>query len=267
MRFVLTALLVCLASCKDKPADKKAAPAQTTQAPAKRAPDRARPTLETTDVTGTGVVPATNLGPKIVVSKNAIELDGQRVMDIGPSGIIDRHRLEVLTHQLEDKARSDAPIALTIDATLPYRQIGIVLDALKKAGFRNIALLTGSGSTMIPIELPDAAEANSAGIRPIVTVQGKRVILWSASGEEGTKTAPKASFEVGDPPSYAPLTQALAEIVQRRWSSGSRDEADKTIILQLQGSATTQTLLEVAAAVRADGSLTLFPAIYLAGGT
>ncbi|HSD86325.1 MAG TPA: hypothetical protein VLB44_02385 [Kofleriaceae bacterium] len=262
MRFARTALLaMCLASCKDKPAEKK--PAPVTEAPAKRALDR--PVLETSDVTGTGVVPATTLGPKIVVSKNAIELDGQRVMDIAADGVINRKRLEVLTTQLETKAQSDAPVALLFDATLQYRQIGVVLDALKRAGFRNVALLTGSGSTMIPLELPDASEVHGAGLRPMVTLQGRHVTLWSASGEEGTKTAPKATFEVGDPPSFAPLTRALAEIVQRRWPDGTREDADRTIILQLDGRTPTQTVLQLAAAVRADGSLVLFPGIFFAG--
>jgi biopolymer transport protein ExbD len=262
MRFAVTALLVtCLAGCKDKPAEKKPAPVD--QAPVRRAPER--PVLETSDVSGTGVVPATNLGPKIVVSKNAIELDGQRVMDIGSDGVINRKRLESLTTQLETKTQSDAPVALLFDATLQYRQIGIVLEALKRAGFRNVALLTGSGSTMIPLDLQDASEVHGAGLRPMVTLQGTHVMLWSASGEEGTRTAPKASFDIGSPPSFAPLTRALAEIVQRRWPDGTREDADRTIILQIDGRTPTQTVLQLAAAVRADGSLMLFPGIFFAG--
>lgn len=260
-------LVAGVAGCKEKAANKQApAPASSaTPLPAARqAPSIDRP-LETPDVRGTGVVPAVNLGPKVTVSKDTISVDGQPVLQITQSGLIDRDRLEILTRQLESKVNSDAPVAVALDATLPYRRVGVVLDALRTAGFRNLALLVGSGSTMIPLELPDAEEANRAGVRPIVTIRQKRVTLWSASGEEGTQMQPKASFVVGEPADFAPLTHALAEIVQRRWPDGRREDADRTIILQLEPNATVQTLLEVSAAVRADGSLSLFPAIFLAG--
>jgi hypothetical protein len=224
------------------------------------------PSLEPAEVRGMGVVPTTQLGPKIVMSKDSISLDGQSLLTINEDGTIDRSRLEGMLMQLEQKATSDAPVALTLDATLPYRRVAILLEALRQGGFRNIALLTGSGSTMIPIVLQDTVEANSAGLRPIVTVKNNYVSLWSASGEEGTRKKPKLAYALTDPPDFKPITRALADIVQTRWPTGKRDQADHTIILQVAGDKPAQVLLQLAAAVRADGSLVLFPGIYLAGG-
>jgi hypothetical protein len=229
-----------------------------------RGPAPPRPSLEPAEVSGLGVVPATQLGPKLVMSKDSISLDGRPLIAISEDGIIDPARLESLTQQLEQKATSDAPVALTLDSTVPYRRVAILLDALRRGGFRNIALLTGTGSTMIPIELADSEEVNGAGLRPIVTVKRGYVMLWSASGEEGTKAKPKVAYEMKTTPGFAPITRALADIVQTRWPNRNRGDEDKTIILQLEGATPSQTLLQLAAAVRTDGSLTLFPGIYLA---
>jgi hypothetical protein len=255
-------------SCKDKQSAKQA-PGRSEMAQEQkdeRKDEPPRPSLEPAEVTGMGVVPATQLGPKLVMSKDAISLDGKPLLSISEDGIIDRSRLEGLLVQLEQKATSDAPIALTLDATLPYRRVSILLEALRQGGFRNIALLTGTGSTMIPIELQDSEEANAAGLRLVVTVKRNYVSLWSASGEEGTRKKPKVAYELTDPPDFKPITRALADIVQTRWPNGNRAPADRTIILQLDGDKSAQILLQLAAAVRADGSLVLFPGIYLAGG-
>ncbi|HUS29251.1 MAG TPA: hypothetical protein VMZ53_12105 [Kofleriaceae bacterium] len=267
----ISAAVLCLVAgcsgCKDRDAVPKQAPSPRTTAVAdENRPAPPRPSLEPAEVSGLGVVPATQLGPKIVMSKDGISLDGQQVVAISEDGVIDRARLEALTQQLEQKATSDAPVALTLDATLPYRRIAILLDALKKGGFRNIALLTGSGSTMIPIELKDTNEANTEGVRPIVTVKQNYVSVWSASGTEGTRKQPKLAYELTDPPDFKPVTRALADIVQSHWPDGKRSDAERIIILQLDGDKPAQLLLQLAAAVRADGSLVLFPGIYLSAG-
>lgn len=215
-------------------------------------------------MTGHGVVKTSELGPKIVMSKDGITLDGVRLVAID-NGVLDRSRLDVLMRELERKS-TDAPLAVTLDATLPYYQVGVLFAALKQGGFRNLALLTGTGTTMIPIELPDTEEANGKGLRPVVTVKKNFVMVWSASGLEGTRAKPKLAYELKDPPDFAPVTRALADIVQTRWPIANREDADKTIILQLDSDKTVQVMLQLAAAVRSDGSRELFPGIYLAGG-
>src|SRR5207249_2289451 len=157
-------------------------------------------------------------------------LDGERVVAID-NGVLDRSRLDSLMTKLEAKS-TNAPLAVTLDATLPYYQVGILFAAFKQGGFRNLALLTGTGSTMIPIELPDTEEANGKGLRPVVTVKKNYVTVWSVSGLEGTRTKPKLAYQLTDPPDFAPVTRALAEIVGTRWPTGNREEADRTIILQ-----------------------------------
>ena len=262
------AAVLCLVagcgSCKDSaPAKQAPASSSETESEARQSPAPPRPSLEPAEVSGVGVVPATQLGPKIVMSKDAISVDGQQVIAISEDGVIDRTRLEGMTQQLEQKATSDAPIGLTLDSTLPYRRVAILLDALKKGGFRNIALLTGSGASMIPIELKDTEEANREGLRMVVTLKQNYVSLWSTTGEEGTRKQPKVAYELTSSPDFKPITRALADVVQRRWPNGGRGDAEKTILLQIGGDKPAQLLLQLAAAVRADGSLVLFPGIYL----
>ncbi|HTL36386.1 MAG TPA: hypothetical protein VL326_24805 [Kofleriaceae bacterium] len=266
----ILAVVLCLVagcgscSCKDDAAAKKEAEPAVTEA--KRAPAPPRPSLEPAQVSGLGVVPAAQLGPKLVLSKDAISLDGEPLIAITEDGVLDPERLETLTRQLEQKATSDAPIGLTLDATVPVRRVSILLDVLKRGGFRNIALLLGSGSSMIPMELVDSQELTASTLRPVVTVKSNYVSLWSESGEEGTMTKPKLAYVLQTPPDFAPVTRALADIVERRWPSGRRDAADKMIILEIEGTKPAQVLLQVAAAVRTDGSLELFPGIYLSAG-
>jgi hypothetical protein len=261
MRTLVMALAL-LVGCKDKQAPaKRDEPA----AQAERTRPTARPELEMPEVTGPGLVPATGLGPKITFSKTEIKVDGESIAPVRKDGWIDPTRAQALTRVLEAKANSDAPVAITLDATVPYRRVGQLLDTLKRAGFRNLALLTGNGGQMIPIELPDSAEINGAGLRPVVTLDRAQVRLWSASGQEGTRARPKLTFAV-DAGNFAPLTRALAEIVQRRWPDHQRGADDRTIIIQAGGNEPAQVVLQLLAAVRADGSLELFPNIFLAGG-
>ena len=102
-------------------------------------------------------------------------------------------------------------------------------------------------------------------MRPIVTVRGGTVILWSASGEEGTQQKPKATLPAKG--TFSELTSELSDIVNKRWASGRpRSADDKAIIVQVASLETAETLLNVLAAVRGDATLELFPNIYLAGG-
>ena len=255
---ILLAALALLA-CKDKAVSKR-----TEQQPqAKTAPP---PSLETADVDGAGAIPVVGLGPKVVINKQEITIDGEPVMSIAGDAPLARRDLEALTTRLEGKVKGDEPIALMIDAALPYYRFAVVFDALHKAGFHKLALLTGSGAKMIPLDMIDGAEANRGGLRPTVTIKHGRLTLWSGSGEEGTTTQPKLAYDLTDPPTFQPLTHALAEIVQRRWPDGRRTDVDRVIMIQVDGGTTAQILLGTLAAVRVDGTLTLFPSIFLAGG-
>jgi biopolymer transport protein ExbD len=264
MRLIVIALALSAGcgSCKDKqPPAKRDEPAPKVE---RKKPDP-RPALETPNVTGPGLVPVTALGPKITFSKTEIKVDDESIAPIRQDGWIEDTRVQALIATLEGKANSDDPVAITLDATVPYRRVGQLLDILKRAGFRNLALLAGNGQ-MIPIELPDSKEINGVGLRPVVTLSRKQVTLWSASGQEGTRARPKLSFAVGDKASFELLTRALAEIVERRWPDHKRGNEDRTIIIQPDGNQPAQVLLQLLAAVRADGSLELFPNIFLTGG-
>lgn len=259
---IWAAVLCLVASCSSCKEPQKQAPPPAPTPEVKQSSNTPPPSLEMPEVTGGGVMPVGELGPKLVMSKDDISLDGDPVVAIN-TNVIDPHRLESLMVRLEAKATGTAPIAVTLDATLPYFKVGMLFSALKQAGFRNLALLTGNGSTMIPLELFDAEDVSGKGLRPVVTVKQNMVSLWSQSGDEGTKVQPKLSYALSDPPDFAPVRRALADIVQTRFPGHKRDPADLTIVLQLDSSRSAQTLLQLAAAVRTDGSMVLFPNIYL----
>jgi hypothetical protein len=265
MRIAVIALvvvaLVPLFACKDK------TPAQKQPPAARESATKAQPpSLEPPTVSGPGLVPAVGLGPKLTVSKTEIKIDEQSIATFGEDGLIDKSRLDAIARVLEQKANSDAPIALALDRTVPYRRLAHLLDALDRAGFRQFGLLTGNGGQMIPIETPDPAAANAPGLRLVISVDRTQLRLWSVSGQEGTRRQPKLSMAAGDHASYAPLTRALAEIVQRRWPDGERSAADRSVLVQVDPNQSAQSLLGLLAAIRADGSLELFPNIMLSGG-
>lgn len=259
---LVVAVIACL-GCKDKkPAQKQAEPSTPPRQTQKPPP---RPALETPDVTGPGLVQVTKIGPKITYAKDSIQVDGQTVITIGKDGLVDAQRMATLTRVLEDKARSDDPIGIALDATIPYVHVASLLGKLKLAGFRNLALLAGP-TTMIPIELLDTEEANAGNVRPVVTVQHGRVVLWSVTGAEGTRRKPKLDIPLDGARNLQPLTRALGEIVQRRWPDGKRQNVDRTIMIQVDRREPAEVLLRVLAAVRSDGALELFPNVFLTGG-
>jgi hypothetical protein len=255
MRTFIVLVLAASLGCRDR----SAAPTSETPPVA----EEARPELETPAVRGPGLVPAVGLGPKLTISKRELRVDGEVVGHVA-NGLIDRARLDAAITALEIRANSDAPIAIAVDATIPYRTLAVVLERLKRAGFSQLGLLAGSGSSMIPIQLP--AEPLRSGLRPVVELDGPRLVLYSASGDEGSRRQPKLSLPIDDRAGFEPLTRALAEIVRRRWPAGGRTSEDLAIIVMADGAQPTQRLLNVLAAVRADGTLELFPDIFLAGG-
>jgi hypothetical protein len=231
-----------------------------------RSETRKRPELASPEVSGPGLVKVNRLGAKLTYARHEIRVDGESVIAIGADGLVDPSRYAVLITVLEDKLRSDDPLGIQLDASLPYLRVGELLGALRRSGFRNLALLAGDGSTMIPIELPDAQEANAGGVRPVVTLKGGRLILWSASGEEGTRKSPRLDIDFDGTRSLNALTDELVKIVQRRWPDGKRPHVDRTIIVQIEANETAEAALRVLAAVRAIGGRELFPNIFLAGG-
>src|SRR5689334_17363726 len=142
MRFVLLAVAAGLLGCKDKPAQ-KAIPAESKPA--------TRVTPPRLDVQGD--VPATGLGPKIVITTKELMLDGEPIGTLAIEQPIARKDLDALTHRLELAVKGDERVALTIDGAVPFYQFAVVFDALHKAGFDKLALLTGAGARMIPLDL------------------------------------------------------------------------------------------------------------------
>jgi hypothetical protein len=262
MRGVVLALAVALLGCKDKPKQKPSSET-TAESTTGAAGTSARPRLDPPKVAGPGTVTITNLAATIYYGEKVLELDDFSFGKIR-DGAIPRDMLEKLARRLERAGASGDPIGIALEPQLRYLRVAELLQSLKSAGYRNVALLAG-GAKAIPLELLDADQIGATGVRPVVTVRGGSVMLWSMSGEEGTQDKPKAKLTAGG--TFAELTSALSDIVNKRWANGRpRTSDDKSIIVQVGNLETADTLLNVLAAVRGDSTLELFPNIYLAGG-
>jgi hypothetical protein len=252
--------LVAVLGCKDKkPDDQATQPDRQSQKPGQR------PELKSSEVKGPGVEPVGNLSVTIAYSKTELSIDGVVFADVGPDGLIDPARVASVITELEGKVTNDDPVGLSLAPDLAYLRIAHFVGNMKSAGFRSIVLLPGTGDHKIPLELRDA-NARGGSVQPIVTVRDGHVILWSGTGLEGTRRKPKLDFVFVKTRNFKPLSDALVEMVQRRWPNGTRPPDDFTIVLDLDRNETADTLLNVAAVVRAYGSLQLFPKVALLGG-
>jgi hypothetical protein len=212
-------------------------------------------------VTGPGVEPAHPLAATVFYSLHQLSVDDDALIDIGTDGLIAPSVMDNILLTLEQRVKSDDPVGIALDGTLTFVRVATFLGRLKSAGFKNIVLLTRERG-QIPLTLPDPDELGN-GLRPYVSVQSNVISLYSLSGEEGTTAAPKLSIPVSA--GTTKLTAALAEIVQRRWPTGTRTPADLTITIQMEQTASALLMMQLIAAVRADSSRALFPRVFLTG--
>jgi hypothetical protein len=207
------------------------------------------------EVSGSGVVPQTDVGLVITVSATEIAVDGVPI-----DGDVEK---------LAAYPMKDTEALVAIDRSLSYHFIYKVLAAAAKAGIRrfDLAAMQHGNAVMVPIAIPERKPHGFAVNKPndpdlpiqlIVSIARDRMTLWSLSGLEGTLQAPKLSVARSD---YAALHQALAEIAARRFAGGTRDNLDRTIIVMLDGELTAQDLLATAATVAEP-----FPDVLLAAG-
>jgi hypothetical protein len=247
--------MVLLAGCKDKPA-KQVVPDKTGSASV-----LPKLTLNAPNVTGPGVEPKSRHAATIYYSLHQLGVDNDRPADIGTDGLVEPKVMENVVRTLEQRVKSDDPVAISLDGSLRFVRVATFLGKLKRAGFKNIVLLTRERG-QIPLTLPDPSELGD-GLRPYVNVASNIISLYSLSGEEGTAVAPKLSIPVSA--GTTKLTEALSEIVQRRWPSGTRTAAELTITLQLERTESAEMMMRMIAAVRANRSRPLFPHVFLTG--
>ena len=250
--------MVLLAGCKDKAAK----PAATDKKSGGDAAVLPTLTLNAPHVTGPGVEPSKPLSVTIYYSTTQLGIGDDPPVDIGTDGLIQPTLMDHFLRSLEDKTRSDDPIGIALDGSLTYVRVATLLGRLKRAGFRNVVLLTRERG-QIPVTLPDPSELGT--LRMYVNVASNIVTLYSLSGEEGTVAAPKLSVPLAE--GTKKLTDALSEIVTRRWSTGTRAPGDLTITLQLEQTHTATLLLRMIAAVRANSSRALVPHVFLTGAS
>jgi hypothetical protein len=227
-----------------------------------------------------GVDPLPAEWPTLVATKTGVVVDGKAIVsitngDVDPTdkegGVlgIKITRLTVFTKnlvELADKKRKPLPgMLLILDQSLPYRTMIEIVYSVKQAGVKRFGFVVKSpkGDGVVPLTLPDKGAAASGALRPIVSIARDKILLWSLSGSEGTLQKPKLTASLKE---MDKLTSALAEIVKRRYK-GTRDAADRTIVIQADGAIPMSLLAAAFTAVRtaADDS-ELFPDIQLSSG-
>ncbi len=228
---------------------------------------------------------------RVVVDAAGIALAGQRVVAlergvVAPALLVGRDedlvieplRSALKSHALEIEAIP--PLGIVIDRAAPFVLLEHVLRTARETGFEELALIAlgDEGLGALPVSLPrghrSAQPAEAAGegamlLKPVVTILGQRLILWSASGIEGTMQSPRLSLAAATPaPSFdlAPLSVSLAELVARHWP-GERPGDSERIVLMFDGATPVQTVVDVIAAVRATAEgRPLFPHVGLSSG-
>lgn len=206
--------------------------------------------------------PAVGAGTfSVQVSRTAIIVDGQPLVALR-DGAIDASEIEggalglkvsklaafttawIAGHQ----AQTDPLVVLWFDRSLRFDVFHRVVYSIKRSRVRRFALAvsTGSSTATLPFTLPDRSSLEG-GVRLIVSILTDRLTVWSFSGLEGTLPEPKLIVRTP-----AELRPALAEIVERRWPTGSRPPQDEWITLMIHARIPMQTVAEVMAMVRAE---------------
>jgi biopolymer transport protein ExbD len=255
-------MLACLVliACSAPPAPPAKPPADPVTKPDKPATDDdALPVgLQLPEVVAAGYDPADGVVPTVVVTPDGILGDGKPVA----SGEITKW----LTAWPGDHAK---PLVVAFDKRLTYGALVEAITASRDAGFKVFCVMANAGDhrVMVPLVLPKKAQvAPSTGLGMTVSVTPANAIVWSISGQEGTLQAPKNTLPIGTT-TAAGIRRMLAEIVGRRFASGTRADEDKAILLQFDGATSMQVVAELMGAVRATADGTkLFPNVRLSAG-
>ncbi len=194
--------------------------------------------------------------------------------------------------------RPSARVGLAFDRRQTYGLLVQTIYSMKsEPGFEHFGLYARSGdaTVMLPIDLPDPtrspasspAGASTPGAGPaapaptapagaapgpvgprlslFVSITPTEVLVWSASGLEGTLKSPKLKV-ARSPTAMRAVNETLAEIVSRRWPS-EPPTRERQIVLQAGVDVPIQVIADAMAAVHATaGSRPLFPDVLLSAG-
>lgn len=137
----------------------------------------------------------------------------------------------------------------------------LIAGSTKVGGLRQQQFDLRSRVAVIEENPPNAIE------RPlslVVTITRDKLILWSLSGLEGTLKQPRVTLA---PTDTKALTEALQDIVSRRWPDGNRDASSRDIVIMANSYVLMHSVLDIAAACRATSDGTeLFPNIMFSVG-
>ncbi len=219
--------------------------------------------------------------PTVIVTPTGIVVEGKPIASVvngdvdpaekegGAQGIaIVRLKkfLTALAQELAARSQPAGKLTLIVEPATPYRLLIEVMFSAKQAGFREFALAVTANQAIkaIPLVLPDKPGPQDKGVRPVVAITKDKLMLWSLSGKEGTLQKPKLVVALDR---ASDVQQALAEIVARRWPSGTRGADEHHLLLMADGALPMQALADVMVAVRTgnDGK-ELFNDLWLSSG-
>ncbi len=191
--------------------------------------------------------PAPRSRTTFTVSASAIADDGVPVVGVrdGNVGAAElRSRLAcadtpALDHPLSAmRARGDSALHLTVDVTTSYALLVAVLASAQRAHFARVTL-DGIASTEVSLELNVTGGSSRLGlddagpdaVLPTVSVTSTTYTVWSRSGLEGTRTAPRGSWPITADPDA--LRNVLRDIATRHYAGKPRPNTTHRIRFEI----------------------------------
>jgi len=207
---------------------------------------QAAPAANAPTVVGLGLVELAPNAVSITATDAGIAIAGKPV---------DRAKLDAALTDLTATKSPLTRVQLTIAPTQTAQTLLQLVDAIGKAGYKDLALVVNAdgASRAIPFVLGDVAAKR--GVRPIVAIGPAVFKLYSGDGSEGTADKPKAT-----PASAAELGAALTEVAIRRWN-GNRTDDDRWLYVTIDPATPIQRVADALAVVRATKDGELFPKI------
>jgi hypothetical protein len=277
VRVPVTAIAVCVIglaatlSLQCRSSSEADAPAAM-RAPVEAVAPTATPGIELPEVAAIGFDPADKLVPVIAVSRTALSVEGTQLvamkdgqldpaeLDRGAAGVV----IVALRDALIDRpAGVDTRLTVAIDRQISSRLLAqVVYTAHAARPGVPVVLLARAGARQVaaPVQAPAPTADSSDPVGLVVSVGDAELRVWSTTGTEGTRGAPKAVIALAAPDPDGRLAAALAEIATRRYGDAMRAPGTTRVTIEASPAVPVQAVAAAVAAVRrtTDGA-DLFP--------
>jgi hypothetical protein len=247
---VLFALAV--AACSNTAQDKPRVEAEQKSQPPLPPPSQPDTAVGLPEVAGPGVQVAPTSGPRITIAKTGVLLGDHLLVPV-VAGALDASVIvrdgvaSEIQAYVVPLAHHDERATVAIERTLPCKLIDTVLHSASAGGLHEFGLAaTQQGKhVIVPLTVGDQP-VNERSLGMTLVVTRDRVKLWSASGLEGSESAPKLDRPLDG--NFMELTKSLDDILARRFTK-QRLADDKVIRVRVDEQQSAQVLLDSLAAV------------------